>query len=106
MIELYRGLIDIFIFQFRSLDEQLTAHVRDTTQFPFWNFMLEITFLLFSKLAFVSAVVMITGLAIAFFPLYALMNVLVSVLNHRAEFESDQTIYISPLETTATKGKK
>jgi hypothetical protein len=92
MIKLYRGLIDILILCSRNMDEQFTKHIRkqsseDRGEFGvggFWNLLLEVTLLLFIKLFIAMGVVLTVSLAIIFFPLYALKQSVVNILNHRA----------------------
>jgi hypothetical protein len=91
MIKLYRGLIDILIFNSRSMDEMFTRHIRDGTEAGgdfgvngFWNLLLEVTFLLFTKFFIACGVVLTVSLAIIFFPLYAVMQAILNILNHRA----------------------
>jgi hypothetical protein len=45
----------------------------------FWNFLLEITMLLFTRTIFITGIVLITVLAILFFPLYALSKALTTI---------------------------
>jgi hypothetical protein len=81
MISLYRGLVDILITQTEMLNKQFVKHIRtfnegDPTEnfgtAGFWNLMLEVTYIFYVK-AFVAIGIGITlGLAVVFFPLYAL----------------------------------
>jgi hypothetical protein len=81
MISLYRGLVDILITQTEVLNKQFVKHIRtfnegDPTEnfgtAGFWNLMLEVTYIFYVK-AFVAIGIGITlGLAVVFFPLYAL----------------------------------
>jgi hypothetical protein len=81
MISLYRGLVDILITQTEMLNKQFVKHSRtfnegDPTEnfgtAGFWNLMLEVTYIFYVK-AFVAIGIVITlGLAVVFFPLYAL----------------------------------
>lgn len=98
MIKLYRGLIDILILCSRNMDEQFTKHIRkqsseDSGDFGvsgFWNLLLEVTLLLFIKLFIAIGVVLTVSLAIVFFPLYAIKQSVLNILNHRAiPFESE-----------------
>jgi MFS superfamily sulfate permease-like transporter len=97
MIELYRGLIDILIYVSRLFDEQLTRQIRERTEFDFWNFMLEIVFMLFSKAFLVSGIMLCMALAIVFFPLHVVYIFLNTVLNARAEYIEPEPINIEPI---------
>ena len=93
MIKLYRGLIDILIFNSRQMDEMVTNHVRkdapdDTGDFGvngFWNLLLEVTFLLFTKMFIACGVLLTVGLAVVFFPLHAMRVSVINIMNHRAD---------------------
>ena len=81
IIELYRGLMDIIIKQNLDFEKKITEHIRPFHQVRelqpgesglfngYWNFLLEICMVLFAKAIFVSGILLITGLAIIFFPL-------------------------------------
>ena len=92
MIKLYRGLIDILIFNSRQMDEMFTKHIRDGAPEGngdfgvngFWNLLLEVTFLLFTKSFIAIGVILSVSLAVVFFPLYALKQSISNILNHRA----------------------
>ena len=92
MIKLYRGLIDILIFNSRQMDEMFTKHVRqdvpnNTGDFGvngFWNLLLEVTFLIFTKMFIACGVLLTVALALVFFPLYALRVSVRNVLTHQA----------------------
>ena len=81
MISLYRGIVDILINQTEMLNKQFVKHIRtfnegDPTEnfgtAGFWNLLLEVTYIFYVK-AFVAIGIGITlGLAVVFFPLYAL----------------------------------
>ena len=88
MINLYRGLMDIVINHNWKIEDDLMKHIRKncdeitSTQMGFqgfWNFLLEITMLLFTRTIFVTGIVLITVLAILFFPLYALAKALTTI---------------------------
>lgn len=95
MLELYRGLIDILIFQSRVMDEKTIFHIRgfnngqtDSNNFGvsgFWNLLLEIAFIMFNKIIVAFGIVLTVVLAIIFFPLHALCVAMLNILNHRAE---------------------
>lgn len=100
MIKLYRGLIDILIFNSRQMDEMFTKHVREdapdnTGDFGvngFWNLLLEVTFLLFTKMFIACGVLLTVGLALVFFPLHAMRVACINIMNHRADpFPVEQT---------------
>jgi hypothetical protein len=109
MIKLYRGLIDILIYNSRQMDEMFTKHVREdvpnnTGDFGvsgFWNLLLEVTFLLFTKMFIACGVLLAVSLALVFFPLHAMRIAIVNMLNHRAEpFPVEQP----PINTEKTNG--
>jgi len=88
MINLYRGLMDIVINHNWKIEDDLMKHIRKncdeitSTQLGFqgfWNFLLEITMLLFTRTIFITGIVLITVLAILFFPLYALSKALTTI---------------------------
>lgn len=115
MIKLYRGLIDILIFNSRQMDEMLTKHVRQdapdyTGDFGvngFWNLLLEVTFLLFTKMFIACGVILTVALAVVFFPLHALRVAVVNIVNHRAEpFTIDQQEPILEKKDGNTKKEK
>ena len=69
MINLYRGIIDIFTRQARILEDKMTGHIRGTFDYDpednaygsagFWNLQAEICFILFVKLFVVIGIVFI-----------------------------------------------
>jgi hypothetical protein len=81
IIELYRGLLDILVTQNLDLETKLIEHIRPFHKVKplvpgesgffngFWNFMLEICMILFTKFIFVMGILLVTFLAIIFFPL-------------------------------------
>ena len=87
IIELYRGLMNILVEQNLQLEKNLVEHIRPFhTVRPlqpgesgifngFWNFMLEVCMILFSKFIFVGGILLVTVLAIIFFPLSFVTNV-------------------------------
>ena len=88
MINLYRGLIDIVINHNWKIEDDLMKHIRkscdDITPSQlgfqgFWNFLLEVTMILFTRTIFITGIVLITLLAILFFPLYAISTTLTSI---------------------------
>lgn len=88
MINLYRGLMDILINHNWRIEEDLMKHIRkncdevSTTQMGFqgfWNFLLEVTMLLFSRTIFITGILLITILSVLFFPLYALSKAMTMV---------------------------
>jgi hypothetical protein len=74
------------------MDEMFTSHIRgvnpdDGGDFGvngFWNLLLEVTFLLFIKLFIICGVLLTVTLAVVFFPLYALKQSVLNILNYRA----------------------
>jgi len=88
MINLYRGLMDIVINHNWKIEDDLMKHIRKNCDEitpsqmgfqGFWNFLLEITMLLFTRTIFVTGIVLITVLAVLFFPLYALSKALTTI---------------------------
>jgi hypothetical protein len=111
MINLYRGLINILASQSRAQSDAFTKHIRsgctDETLEPnqlgiggFWNLLLEILFILFTKVVFFCGVLGVMVLAIIFFPLYGIKSGINGILNHRASFV-DEINYQEP----SMKGK-
>lgn len=86
IIELYRGLMNILIEQNTNFEKEMIEHIRpfhnkkpvqsseSTVLNGFWNFMLEVCMILFSKFFFVFGIFLITFLAILFFPLDFIMR--------------------------------
>jgi hypothetical protein len=83
MINLYRGIIDILLQQCKAMDEKFCNHIRgnvskesiDGDQLGltgFWNLLLEITFVLFTKLAFLFGISIVAAFTLIFFPLNAI----------------------------------
>jgi len=93
MIKLYRGLIDILIFNSRTMDEMFTKHIREGCQSDdnndfgvkgFWNFLLEVIMVIFVKVFIAFGVLLTVSLAVIFFPLYAIKTSVMNVMDHRA----------------------
>jgi hypothetical protein len=92
MIKLYRGIIDIFVFNSRQMDEMLTTHIRhgvppesgDFGAAGFWNFLLEVVMLIITKIFYIVSLSVTTALAIVFFPLHAIKQSVMNLLDHRA----------------------
>jgi len=88
MINMYRGLMDIVINHNWKIEEDLMKHIRKNCDDispsqmgfqGFWNFLLEITMLLFTRTIFITGILLITVLSILFFPLYALSKALTTI---------------------------
>jgi len=88
MINLYRGLMNIVINHNWKIEDDLMKHIRKNCDEitpsqmgfqGFWNFLLEVTMLLFTRTIFVTGIVLITVLAILFFPLYALSKAMTTI---------------------------
>lgn len=87
IIELYRGLMNILIEQNLEFEQKLIQLIRpfhkvkqikpgDSGFFNgFWNFMLEVSMILFAKFIFVTGIVLVLMLAIIFFPLNFIINI-------------------------------
>jgi uncharacterized membrane protein len=94
MLELYRGLIDIFVNHNESITTNLRSHIRNFNDGKtdshslgvpgFWNLLLEITMAIFVRICSFAGIILIASLAILFFPLYAFMKGVYSILDHRA----------------------
>lgn len=113
MISLYRGLVDILITQTEVLNKQFVKHIRtfndgDPTEnfgtAGFWNLMLEVTYIFYVK-AFVAIGIGITlGLAVVFFPLYALRKSISGAFSGAMpRFEQSITYEEPKLEPTQEK---
>jgi hypothetical protein len=97
MLKLYRGLVDIFIKQSLVQEQEFVKHVRSDTPAVaeegtigtrgFWNLMLEIVFVLFTKIVFLFGLIIVCSLAMLSFPLYGVWQGIVMMINHRAAFE-------------------
>jgi len=97
MLKLYRGLVDIFIKQSLVQEQEFVKHVRSDTAAVieagtigtrgFWNLMLEIVSVLFTKTVFLFGLVIVCALAIISFPLYGIWQGVMMMINHRASFE-------------------
>jgi hypothetical protein len=93
MLELYRGIIDIFVIHHQSVAGDLRKHIRsfndgktEENNFGvrgFWNLLLEITLRIFVAIYSFAGTILIVSLAIAFFPLHAMMIATINILNHR-----------------------
>ena len=87
IIELYRGLMNILIEQNLQFEKNLVELIRPFHQVKelepgesgvlngFWNFMLEVSMVLFAKFIFVMGMILVLSLAIIFFPLNFIINV-------------------------------
>jgi hypothetical protein len=87
IIELYRGLMNILINQNLQFEQNLVELIRPFHKVKelepgesgflngFWNFMLEVSMVLFAKFIFVTGIILVLVLAIIFFPLNFLVNV-------------------------------
>ena len=97
MLKLYRGLVDIFIKQSLVQEQEFVKHVRSEAPAVvedgtvgtrgFWNLMLEIVFVLFTKTVFLFGLITVGVLAIISFPLYGIWQGILMMINHRAAFE-------------------
>ena len=87
IIELYRGLMNILIEQNLQFENKLVALIRPFHEPKepepgesgifngFWNFMLEVSMILFAKFIFVMGIILVLTLAIIFFPLNFLVSI-------------------------------
>lgn len=95
MLKLYRGLVDILTARSEGLNDAFSKHIREFNDgntnannfgvTGFWNLLLEITYILFVKLFSATGIVLTFGLAVLFFPLYAIMRAIGNILNHRGQ---------------------
>lgn len=99
MIKLYRGLVDILTSQCESLNKEFITHIRtfngggDEQSFGsagFWNLLLEIVYILYVKSFVAFGILMTVGLAIVFFPLYALFTAIVSAFSFNMRFHQQE----------------
>jgi len=99
MIKLYRGLVDILTSQCESLNKEFITHIRtfneggDEQSFGaagFWNLLLEVVYILYVKSFVAVGIVMTVGMAIVFFPLYALCRALVSAFSFNMRFHQQE----------------
>lgn len=96
MLHLYRGLIDILNARISALNEDFKQHIQTHRQYQqrdvdsqinaygvegYWNLMLEIVFLVYTKFVHVTGIVLIFLLAFVFFPLSAVMAVFENMMH-------------------------
>lgn len=92
MIKLYRGLIDILVGHARYHEEEFSKHIRNTMQQSgpsmeflgvtgFWNLMMEVTYILFTKFVFILGIMLTCTLAVVFFPLSAILTICSSIFS-------------------------
>jgi preprotein translocase subunit SecG len=103
MLKLYRGIVDILTERSEGLTLAFRGHIREFNDGDtndnnfgvkgFWNLLLEITYVMYVKLFVAVGVVLTLGLAVVFFPLYALTMAVSNIMNHRASFDPE---YIEP----------
>ena len=103
MINLYRGIIDIFTKQARVLEDKMTEHIRGSFEYNpednaygsagFWNLQAEICFILFVKLFVVIGIVSAIVLAFIFFPLHAVKTAFMNLFGsmHSHQFITEET---------------
>jgi hypothetical protein len=106
IIDLYRGLMNILVEQNLQLEKRMVEHIRpfhaprkldpgiSSIFNGFWNFMLEICMVLFSKFIFIFGILIITALAIIFFPL----NFVISTFTFAAK-DGDYQLAQTQVET-------
>lgn len=99
MIKLYRGLVDILTSQCESLNKEFITHIRtfneggDEQSFGtagFWNLLLEVVYILYVKTFVGVGILMTIGLAVIFFPLYALWNSVTNAFNFNMRFHQQE----------------
>lgn len=105
MISLYRGIVDIIINQTEILNKQFVKHIRTFNDgnpeenfgtAGFWNLLLEVTYIFYVK-AFIAIGIAITlGLAIVFFPLYALRKSVSGAFTSNMRIEYPPMTYEEP----------
>ena len=94
MIKLYRGLVDILTSQCESLNKEFITHIRtfnggDEQAFGaggFWNLLLEVVYIVYVKSFVGIGILMTVGMAIIFFPLYALWSSITTAFNFNMRF--------------------
>jgi len=108
MINLYRGIIDIFTKQARALEDKMTGHIRGTFDYDpednaygsagFWNLQAEICFILFVKVFVVIGIVLAILLATLFFPLHAVKSAIMKLFGSMQsyQFVTEETIRKEP----------
>jgi len=108
MINLYRGIIDIFTKQARVLEDKMTDHIRNSIKYDaednaygsagFWNLQAEICFILFVKIFVVVGIVSAIMLAFIFFPLHAVKAAFMKLFSsiHTHQFITEETIRKEP----------
>jgi hypothetical protein len=108
VINLYRGIIDIFTRQARTLEDKMTGHIRGSFDYNpednafgsagFWNLQAEICFILFVKLFVVIGIVSTIVLAFIFFPLHAIKTAFMKMFSsmHTHQFITEETIRKEP----------
>lgn len=99
MIKLYRGLVDILTSQCESLNKEFITHIRtfneggDEQSFGtagFWNLLLEVVYILYVKTFVGVGILMTIGLAVIFFPLYALWSSITNAFNFNMRFHQQE----------------
>jgi hypothetical protein len=114
MISLYRGIVDILITQTEVLNKQFVKHIRtfndgDPTEnfgaAGFWNLLLEVTCIFYVKAFVAIGIAVALGLALIFFPLYALRKAILGAFSGTMpKFEQQPITYEEPkMETTQEK---
>lgn len=103
MINLYRGIIDIFTKQSRSLEDKMSGHIRGTFDYNpednafgsagFWNLQVEICFILLVKIFVMIGIVLTIVLSFIFFPLNAVKTAFIRVFSsmHSHQFITEET---------------
>lgn len=94
MLKIYRNLLDILLYSSDSITKQFTSHIRDYNNGEqtgdnfetkgYWNFLLEIVFIVFVYSFTLSAILLCAAMAVVFFPLNALKISILNIMNYRA----------------------
>jgi hypothetical protein len=98
MIKLARGLVDILTSQCESLNKEFITHIRtfnggDEQSFGaggFWNLLLEVVYIVYVKSFVGIGILMTVGMAIIFFPLYALWSSVTTAFNFNMRFHQQE----------------
>ena len=103
MTELYRGLLLALTAKFIDLIGTVRDHIRNFKQqttdetnymdvgvMGFWNLILEIVFTLYGVICLTAGIILTASLAIAFYPLAAVLNACSLMLTNTRQAQSQQ----------------
>lgn len=117
MINLYRGIIDILLQQCKLMDEKFCNHIRSNISKEsiaddqlgltgFWNLLLEITFVLFTKMILIFGIGIIAAFTLFFFPLNAIWWGITSTMYFNRRDQMVQYTFIEPTNTEIVTQEK